>query len=253
VRADAVHGAPPGQVALTPDHDLGVVDAEARGSELSSTVRRTSSTLVGVGRDLEPFGAQLLGHALDGRRVGREHDAAAIGSTRCARARRCARRRPGRPVATEPRGVRADSAPTVASSATSMRPAEHRGPLCVQQRYRRSPARWRRRRRSVRALRRAGRPVAGRPARARRRRTVAPSTSSSNVRGSSTKSGIQPSMPSKSWPVARRSNVERPHGRVAISDSARRRVPRWGSTRAPPRWSPRRGRAANADWRCRRR
>ena len=119
----AVHGPSPGQVALAPHDDLGVVEAESRRERTLQDAEAHVEDLVGVGRHLETLRAQLVRHPLDRGGVGREHDAAARRSTRSARAPRSARRRPGRRGATSGSSRPPDNAPTVGSSATSTRPS----------------------------------------------------------------------------------------------------------------------------------
>ena len=84
VRSLSLHTTISGSSRLKPD-----------GRELSRTVSRTSSTLVGIGRDLETLAAQLVGHPIDRGGVGREHDAAT-------------RRRPTAHVRRDARGVALD-------------------------------------------------------------------------------------------------------------------------------------------------
>jgi hypothetical protein len=75
---DAVHRAPSGQVALAPDHDLGLVETETRGQRTLQDRDTNLEHLVGVGGDREALRAQLLGHTLDRRGVRSQYHAAAL-------------------------------------------------------------------------------------------------------------------------------------------------------------------------------
>jgi hypothetical protein len=69
---DAVDRTPPGEVALAPHHDLGVVDAEARRQRTLEDADARFQDPLGVSRHVEPFGTQLIRHSIDGSRRGRQ-------------------------------------------------------------------------------------------------------------------------------------------------------------------------------------
>ena len=215
----AVHRAPPGQVGLAPDDDVGVVEGEAgRQRRLDHAQRARRAPPRGRVVTSRPSARSWSASAHGGRLVGGQHDAAPA-------------RRPAPHVGGEPGGVALDDrrggdaqAPGLGAGLDrdDVAPAEHRRPrerAAAAPRGRRP--RSRRRRRRARAPRRAGRRAGGARAPGSTTTTTRRRAASRRVSDGAPTSVIQPSMPSKSSPSASRSKAARPHG----AESARARAP----------------------------